>query len=114
MKLLKEIKERSKIDKEKCDGCAGNSYPIGEYCSGCYMKDYRSNKKEIGINNTIKPLDLGIRETLEDLVEYLKENQPYPEDIFIKIGEEARVGYNSCIHNINKYRKERLWQYRKQ
>lgn len=44
---------------------------------------------------------------INDLIKYLKEHHPYPEDIFCKkIGKAARAGYNACIYNIEKYLEE--------
>lgn len=41
--IMKDI--HYKTDKEKeCDNCSGNGHPVGEFCSGCEMKDYRRNK----------------------------------------------------------------------
>lgn len=34
-----------------CDNCAGNSYPMGEYCQGCYMSEYRRNKNNPNTKN---------------------------------------------------------------
>jgi len=31
-------------NKKYCDDCSGNSYPLGEYCGGCKMTEYRREK----------------------------------------------------------------------
>ena len=42
------------------------------------------------------------------LIEYLKAQNPYPEDIFKQVGKEARWGYNSCIGKVKKFFDEEL------
>jgi hypothetical protein len=42
----KEIEKYREYNRKKkeCDECAGNNHPMGDYCSGCEMKEYRRNK----------------------------------------------------------------------
>jgi len=40
---------------------------------------------------------------IESLINYLIKNHPYPEDVFINKGKEARVGYNACISLIKEF-----------
>ena len=43
----------------------------------------------------------------KDLIEFLKKTNPYPEDIFkSEKGKIARLGYNACVRNVEKYLKE--------
>jgi len=43
----REIEQFEKVieERKKCNDCAGNGSPIGEYCQGCGMVDYRRNKR---------------------------------------------------------------------
>ena len=50
---MERIDILSKKDKEICDNCAGNNYPIGDYCQACNMTNYRKNKNKIP--KTINP-----------------------------------------------------------
>ncbi len=52
---------------------------------------------------------MNIEKTLKDLINYLKKNHPYPEDVFKNTGREARVGYNSCIRKITEFLEEKMW-----
>ena len=45
MKRNRDHERLCPADYEMCDTCAGNRHPVGEYCSGCKMIDYRRSKK---------------------------------------------------------------------
>lgn len=42
------------MNKKQCDKCSGNAHPIGEYCGGCNMKEYRRNKSRKRVRNSGK------------------------------------------------------------
>jgi len=42
----------------------------------------------------------------KELINYLWETHPYPKDIFIKEGREARLGYEVCIRQVIKFFEE--------
>ena len=47
-------------------------------------------------------------ELRKKLINYLWKNHPYPKDIFIKEGKEARLGYEICIREIIKFFEEKF------
>jgi len=49
------------------------------------------------------------KKLLAELIEYLKERLPWPEDIFVKeiAGRAARLGWNNCILTIQDFIKEK-------
>lgn len=44
-----------------------------------------------------------IMEIKTELIQFLQKENPYPADIFIKKGKEARIGYNACMKKIEEF-----------
>ena len=69
------------------------------------MQELRNENERLEKENA--ELKTKINNFATEIIKYLKEKCPYPEDIFCKkIGRATRVGYNSCIYKIEDFFKE--------
>lgn len=93
-------------EQKKCYDCAGNNHPVGEYCQGCGMIDYRRNKRFGEVREVISEthLDPKVLEPMVSVIEQMfKERENKLNSVILKDLKEIKEYIIQCnSHALNK------------